>query len=113
MTGRRHSRGQFVSPAVVSETSKVVEAAREGLKVLREQTSEQAATLAASLRERGQTVVAEQRTRAAEEIQHLGKAVRRAAEKLHDQNSDALARYVDAAAESLEGVSEYVQEADL
>ena len=69
-------------------------------------------TLAKTLREHSRTLVDEQKSRAAEEIQHLGAAIRSAAEQLHDQKSESLARYIDTAANSLEGVARYVEEMD-
>jgi len=86
---------------------------RENLGALRERAGEQASALSRGLRARGEHLVEEQKIRAATEIANLGAAVRRAADKLHDQKSDRLAKYVDTAAQSLDGVARYVVENDL
>ena len=88
-------------------------ALRDSWKTVRSQAGEQASALTRSLREHGQSVLDDQKARAAAEIQNFGAAVRRAADKLHDQNSEALAHYVDNAAESLQGVARYVEELDV
>jgi hypothetical protein len=62
------------------------------------------------VRDHGQSLLTEQKSRAAEEIQRLGTAVRSAAERLHDDKSESLARYVETAAEGLDGVARYVEE---
>src|SRR5688572_27482511 len=86
---------------------------RETLGELRERAGEQASALSQGLRVRGQHLVEEQKIRAATEIANLGAAVRRAADKLHDQKSDRLAKYVDTAAKQLDGMARYVVENDL
>jgi hypothetical protein len=85
----------------------------ENLGELRSRAGEQASALSRGLRMRGEHLVEEQKIRAATEIANLGAAVRRAADKLHDQRSDQLANYVDTAAQSLDGVARYVVEKDL
>ena len=91
--------------------------AADVVKTIRGKASEQASaltqTLTQSIREHGQTVIEDQKSRAATQIQHLGAAARTAAEMLHGQKSDALARYVDNAAERIDDAARYVQEMDL
>src|SRR4051812_38091794 len=72
------------STDLTTETAEVV---REGLASLKEQAVEQAGNVTNSLRERGTEMLSTQKLRAAEELSHLGAAVRRAADKLHDTNS--------------------------
>ena len=67
-------------------------------------------TLAQTLREHSRTLVDEQKSRAAEEIQHLGVAIRGAADQLHGQKSESLARYIDTAADGLDGFARYVED---
>ncbi len=86
---------------------------RENLGELRERAGEQASVLSRGLKARGQNLIEEQKIRAATEIANIGAAVRRAADKLHDQKSDRLAKYVDTAAKQLDGVAKYVVENDL
>lgn len=111
MTVRQRSGGR--SDRSKHPPGEVTHALRENLGELREQASEQATALAQGLRARGQNLVEEQKIRAAAEISNLGAAIRRAADKLHDQKSERLASYVDTAADSLDGVAQYVQEHDL
>ena len=70
-------------------------------------------TLAQTLREHSQTVIDEQKSKVAAEIQHFGAAVRSAADRLNDDQSTALARYADTAAESIDGIAQYVEELEL
>lgn len=111
MTGRQQMDRRTDGPE--QQIGEMAEAVRDNLENLREGVTEQASALTRTLRERGQTAFDEQKLRAATELQHLGAAVRRAADKLHDQNSEALAGYVDTAATALDGVARYVEEAEL
>jgi hypothetical protein len=112
MTGRELSSRRSERPALADMTG-----VADVVKNIRGKASEQASaftqTLTQTLREHGQTLMENQKSRAAAEIQHLGAAVRTAADRLHDQQSEALARYVDTAAESLDGVARYVEEMNL
>jgi len=94
-------------------TPDVTDTLRENLGELREQAAEQASALTQGLRLRGESLIEEQKSRAAAEIANLGAAIQRAADKLHDQKSEALAKYVDTAAETFDGIARYVQKNDL
>jgi len=111
MTVRQRSGGR--SDRSRRRTPHVSDALRENLGELREQASEQANALTQGLRVRGESLIDEQKTRAASKIANVGAAIRRAADKLHDQKSDALAKYVDGAAETVDGVARFVNENDL
>jgi len=74
---------------------------------------EQAAEAARVLRDRGRELLTDRKTRAAEELSHVGAAVHRAADKLHDQKSDVIAQYVDSAAQRIDTAARYLQEHDL
>src|SRR5215204_3910057 len=106
MTGQQSRRRSELSAlADIPAVSQVV-------KRIRGKASEQATvlthTLAQTLREHSQTVIDDQKSRVATEIQHLGAAVRSAADRLNDEESSSLARYVDTAAESIDGIAEYL-----
>ena len=90
MTVRQRSGGR--SDRSRRRTPHVSDALRENLGELREQASEQANALTQGLRVRGESLIDEQKTRAASEIANVGAAIRRAADKLHDEKSDALAK---------------------
>lgn len=98
---------------LTEQASEAADALRGSLTTLREQATAQAADVTQRLRERGSEMLAEQKLRAAEELSHLGAAVRRAADKLHDTNSTALATYVDTAAQKLDGAAQFLEEQDL
>src|SRR5215212_4777428 len=91
-------------------TSGDAEVVRSGLAALREQAVEQAGTVTNSLRTRGSQMLSTQKLLAAEELSHLGAAVRRAADKLHDTNSTALGGYVDTAAQKLDEAAQFLEE---
>src|SRR5687767_14274665 len=111
MTARQRSGGRSDRPK--HPPGEVTDALRENLAEVREQAGEHAAIISRGLRARGQDLIEYQKTRAAAEISNLGAAIRRAADKLHDQKSERLARYVDNAAESLDSVASYVEANDL
>jgi hypothetical protein len=111
MTLRQRSGGR--SDRSRRKPPDVSDALRENLGGLREQAAEQASALSQGLRLRSESLIEEQKLRAAGEIANLGAAIRRAADKLHDQKSDALAKYVDTAAETFNGVARYVAANDV
>jgi hypothetical protein len=94
-------------------TSVVLPAVRKNVSAIREQAGEQVSALTGALRDRGQSLLAEQKSLASAELAHLGAAVRSAADRLHNQRSEMLAKYVDTAAHGLDGVARYVEEVDL
>ena len=112
MTVRQRSGGRSDRRSG-QQTPRPVQVLRENLSELRERAGEQASALSQGLKIRGQNLIEEQKIRAATEIANLGAAVRRAADKLHDQRSDRLAKYVDTAAKQLDGMARYVVENDL
>jgi hypothetical protein len=112
MTVRQRSGGRSDRRSG-QQTPRPVQVLRENLGELRERAGEQASALSQGLKIRGQNLIEEQKIRAATEIANLGAAVRRAADKLHDQRSDRLAKYVDTAAKQLDGMARYVVENDL
>ena len=71
---------------------------------------EQAGRLAGQAKEQGAAMLEQQKTRAADVIGDVGAAVRRAADKLHQENDDNLAGYADAVAEQLESCGRYLRE---
>ncbi|MEA2711966.1 MAG: hypothetical protein QOF78_4567 [Phycisphaerales bacterium] len=111
MTVRHRSNGR--SDHSRRPVTRVASELRENLGALREEVGERATNLTRNLRERGLSAIDEQKTRAAAEISSIGAAVRRAADKLHDQKSETLAHYIDTAAESIDSVARYVRKSDL
>ncbi len=80
---------------------------------IRQLAARQAAELVQLAREAAEQSIHDGKTRAAEQLAAVGGAVRRAADKLYDQNNDALAEYVDGAAERVESVARHIDEHDL
>jgi hypothetical protein len=78
-----------------------------------DQAARQAAIIAQQLRQRGDRYLDDQKHRAVDNISAIGAAVRRAADKLHDSKTDAIAQYVAAAADGLDGISRYIDEQDI
>lgn len=111
MTVRHRSGGR--SDRSADSTREVGDVLRENVGELKEQAGETAAALTQALRARSQTLIDAQKTRAAVELTNLSAAMRRAADKLHVEKSESLARYADAAAERLEDVARYVDQNDL
>src|SRR5688572_1599219 len=99
--------------ATATEVAGVAKVVRENWKNVRAQAGVKATALTRSLREHGRSVLNEEKSRAAEEIQNLGAVVRRAADQLQDRHSPALAAYVDTAAQRIDRVAEYVEDLDL
>ncbi len=75
--------------------------------------AQQAAELAARAREQGEQAIYDGKSQAAAQIAAVGSAVRRAADKLYDQDSASLAEYVDGAADRVEAVARHIDEGGL
>jgi len=61
----------------------------------------------------GQTMLDQQREKVAGQMQTVGEAVRRAAEKFREDKDDNIAGYVDAAADEVQRLGQYLQRRDL
>jgi hypothetical protein len=61
-------------------------------------------------KEGAQSFIARQKDMAAAEISHLGEAVQRAAEKLHEEEDHNIASYAEAAATRARSAAEYLQQ---
>ena len=86
---------------------------RADLAGVRRRVGEQAAELALRAAERGQQLLEDGKAKAAAQLGAVGGAVRRAADKLHDQDSAAIAAYVDGAAERVEEAARYLDEREV
>ena len=78
-----------------------------------EQTQRKAAEYAKQAQTQGAQMLDQQRTRAAEGVHTLGEAVRRAAGKFREDHDDNIAGYVDAAADEVQRLGDYLQQRDL
>jgi hypothetical protein len=84
-----------------------------GLSTLREQASTEAQQLTQLIREQGDHYLQKRKSRAADELTRIGDAVQLTADKLHEENIDALAEYVDSAAESFERAAQFLEQRNL
>jgi vacuolar-type H+-ATPase subunit H len=85
------------------------DAAGDVVEEARDLASEKAAEAARKMREYGEQLASRQKLSLAEETRHLSLALRGAADRLHNDNDDAIASYADAAAEQLERASRYIR----
>jgi len=79
------------------------------LAALRQRAQERAAELVRLARETGEHAVTDRKARAAAHLSGVSVAVRRAAEKLQDQDGGIVAGYVEEAAGRVEQVAEYLE----
>lgn len=78
-----------------------------------QQVHEQAGQATEQLKQRGQTLLMQQKQRAAEELQQLGAAVRNSADKLHEQHDDTIAAYAESLAQQFDTAAGYLRRAHL
>ena len=81
--------------------------------LVRQMAAQQAAELVGLARDAGEQALVDGKNRAAQQLSNVGGAVRRAADKLHDQDNAALAEYVDGAADRVEQAAQHIDERNL
>lgn len=102
---REYTFTETAQETAESATSRIADAG--------EQVQEQAGQTTEQLKQRGQTLLAQQKQRAAEELQQLGAAVRSSADKLHQQHDDTIAAYAESLAQQFDTAAGYLRRADL
>jgi hypothetical protein len=80
------------------------------LEAAREAIGGQASELVQQVKENGQEFLRERRGVLAHELANVSSAIRRAADKLHDSDSEFIAYYVDTAANRVEEIGQYIDE---
>jgi hypothetical protein len=86
----------------------------DGMDMLRDRARTQAGHLGEFVRERGETLLHEQKDRLAQEISAVSRAVRTAADNLHDGDSGAtIGNYADSAADGIAKVARFIDNSDL
>jgi hypothetical protein len=110
-SSRRRKRG--VIDHLQEQTAELTQLVKYGAKALREQTAETAGELKQALRGEAERVANAQKQRAAKRIHGVGWAVQKGAGLLHAGKADAVAGYVDMAAQAAEQASRYLEENDL
>jgi hypothetical protein len=116
---KRSSGGPGVAKSASKAGREVKDAATQAADEAKRQASHLAsdarhavASQAAQLQQKGAAYVARQKDCLAEEVSHVGAAVREAGRKLHDEGDDRVASYVDQAAAGIEGVGSYLRDRD-
>ena len=79
----------------------------------RERAGTQVGELVEQVKHEGEEFLSERKSLVAEQLTNISSAIRRAADKLHDTDSEFIANYVDRAAAKVNDVSRYVEEHDL
>jgi len=86
---------------------------RRGTRAAREVAAEAVADVTQKVRTRAERLLAEQKHRAASELQEVGKSIRGVAGQLQAGPLGAVGEYVEAAAEGVTRASRYLEEQDL
>ena len=110
-SGRRRKRG--VIDHLQEQTAELTQLVKNSAKAVREQTAETAGELKRAMRDEAERVVSAQKQRAAKRIHTVGWAVQKGAGLLHAGKADAVAGYVDLAAQAADQASNYLEANDL
>ncbi|HEV7298659.1 MAG TPA: hypothetical protein VGN72_04780 [Tepidisphaeraceae bacterium] len=87
--------------------------AKEKAGQVAEQAQRKAAEYARQAQSQGVAMLDQQKSRAAEQINTFSDAAHRAADKFREEQDDNIAGYIDAAADEVQRVGEYLRERDL
>jgi hypothetical protein len=79
----------------------------------RERAGAQVGDLVEQVKHEGQEFISDRKGLIAEQLTNVSGAIRRAADKLHDTESEFIAGYVDRAADKVEEVGRYIERHDL
>ena len=107
------SEGGSGAATMTDQARNVADQAREKMRTAGAEASRVAADVAEKARSRGESYVAGQKEWAADEVQHIGSAVRRAAETLREEGDERVASYIERTADGIDDVSNYLRERDL
>src|SRR3954468_10174775 len=80
---------------------------------MRRETRGPAADVARRIREQSDEFIKQRKAQAAEELSTVGEGLHRAASKLHQAKTGAIADYVDDAAKAVERAAKYVERSEL
>lgn len=109
MREQARAAGEQIKSTASNAGQQVKESAGE----VAEQTQRKAAEYARLAQSQGKEMLDQQKTRAAGQVQTLGGAVRRAADKFREDHDDNIAGYIDAAADEVERLGNYLERRDL
>lgn len=86
---------------------------KDSARAAADQTKRKASEYAQQARDRGMEMLDEQRHQAASQLQTVGEAVHRAADKFREDRDENIAGYVDAMADEVDRCAHYLEERDL
>jgi len=108
------SRGRTQGPGRPSSQSRGAQSeVRQEFDRMRRETRGPAADVARRIREQSDEFIKQRKAQAAEELSTVGEAIHRAASKLHQAKTGAIADYVDDAAKAVERAAKYVERSEL
>ena len=79
----------------------------------RDRAGAQVGELVEQVKQEGEDFLSQRKSLVAEQFTNVSGAIRRAADKLHDTDSEFIATYVDRAADKVDDVGRYIEEHDL
>lgn len=93
--------------------SQASERLRETARSAAAQAKQRAVETGEQLRSEGEAYLQQHKARAADEVSHVSAAIRSAAERLRDEDDTSIAGWAETLADQIDGVSDYVRDADL
>ncbi len=110
---RRSQTRRTVPPAQQQKRGSASSTFGAAFEAARETVGAGASELVEQVKENSREFLSERKGVVAGELTNVGRAIRRAADKLQDTDSAFLAGYVDTAAERVEEIGRYVEQHDL
>lgn len=111
-TGSARQAGRDVAEAARGQAGEVASQIKAGAQQATQQVKQTAFDAARAIREHGQQLFGQQKDRAAEELAKVSAAVRKAGDKLDQENDPNLAHYVHGLAEQVGRASNYLKGQD-
>lgn len=111
-----NDKPDFQTDATTAISTQADEWRREGEKVVdktKQVVSEAVSETMGEVRHQVTATLAEQKTRAADQLSDVAQVLRRTGQELHSQEHPTIAQFADAAAEQVERFSSYLKEGDL
>jgi hypothetical protein len=93
--------------------SSVRDGAAEAAETVKRKAGDMSKAISGTVKEEAERLFDEQKGKAASKVKRYGKAIQQAAHALKAVKAEGLAEYVDAAAEKVEGVTDYLEERNL
>ena len=93
--------------------SSVRETAAEATETVKQKAGDMGRAISGTVKEEAERLFEEQKGKAASKVKRYGKVIQQAAHALKAVKAQGLAEYADAAAERVEGVTEYLEERNL